>query len=195
MMKINDPNDLAIIEAAQQDQPGARGRLLDQWLPEVLRWCCRLGGPRVDPEDAAHDVFIVVLTKLETLERPDRFQAWLFGITRRVLARHRRWAWARRWVGGILIDPVDPDQNPATMVELSDIAKKVQLSLESLPQKQREVLVLCDLEERTAAEVASLLEIPVGTVRSRLRNARVQFAKIAVKNDLAPVKLKLASHE
>jgi len=56
----------------------------------------RLGGPRIDAEDAAHDVFLVVFRRLPDLDDPQAFRSWLFGITRRVVAAHRRRAWVRR---------------------------------------------------------------------------------------------------
>ena len=131
-----------------------------------------MGGPRVDPEDAAHDVFILVLTRLDRLIDPNRFEAWLFGITRRVLAAHRRKAWWRRWVPGALPDGADHAPSPADQAECSETSRRVQSALEQLPAKQREVLILCDLEERTIADVASILGVPVGTVKSRLRLGR-----------------------
>lgn len=162
----------------------ARDALFDTFLPVVLRWCIRLGGPRVAPEDAAHDVFIVVLRKLDSLENPERFTSWLFGITRRVLRKHRGRAWVMRWTGGDIVDSSDPRQDPARDLESSETTRKVQRALAELPEKQREVLVLCDLEERTAPEVAELLGIPLGTVASRLRLAREKFERVARVHDL-----------
>src|SRR5688500_1247992 len=81
--------------------PDARTRLVETWLPVVLRWCATLGGPRVDPEDAAQEVLIVAMRRIDALYGDERAAAWLFGITRRVLAQHRRRAWARRWIPGL----------------------------------------------------------------------------------------------
>ncbi|MCK6552828.1 sigma-70 family RNA polymerase sigma factor [Myxococcota bacterium] len=162
----------------------AQDELFDAWLPVVLRWCIRLGGPRVAHEDAAHDVFIVVLRKLDTLERADRFPAWLFGITRRVLRKHRGRAWVLRWAGSEVHEVADPHQDPEGDYRRSETTRRVQVLLSSLPERQREVLVLCDLEERTAPEVAELLGIPLGTVASRLRLAREKFEKLAREQEL-----------
>ena len=164
--------DERTVLAAQQGQDRAWDDLISQWLPTVLAWCTRLGGPRVDPEDAAHDVFVIAMDKIHALRDPARFSSWLVGITRRVLAAHRRRAWLRRWVPG------DPDllrerEGRQREVEMSDAARLVQRALEKLSPRQREILVLVDLEERTAAEVAHLLAIPEGTVKSRLRRGRL----------------------
>jgi len=61
----------------------------------------------------------------------------------------------------------------------------VQELLEHLPAAQREALILCDLEERTAAEAAELVGVSVGTIKSRLRLGRKRFRRLAVQRDLA----------
>ncbi len=178
----HDPN---LVLAASRGEPGARDQLVDIWLPVVLGWCSRLGGPKVDAEDAAHDVLIVMLGRLDSLRDPGSFSSWLFGITRRVLAKHRRQAWVKRWVPGFVPEAVDTGASPYQQTQLSETSRRVQQALEQLPPAQREVLVLCDLEERTDLEVSELLGIPLGTVKSRLRLARKKFRIIAEQNALA----------
>ncbi len=64
-------------------------------------------------------------------------------------------------------------------MELGETARRVESVLAELPTAQREVLVLCDLEERSSSEVANLLGIAQGTVKSRLRLARRRFRLVA----------------
>lgn len=177
-------DDLKLLTAAQGGDPKARELLFTRWLPIVMRWCARMGGPSVSAEDAASDVFICVLTRLERLRNPEAFDAWLFGITRRTLAAHRRRAWVRRWVPGLSVESDDPDTRPDHQLESSDTSRRVQQVLEELTPYQREVLVLCDVEGRTDEEVALMLEIPTGTVKSRLRLAREAFRKGATRHAL-----------
>ena len=171
--------DVAIICAAQRDDPVAWDALLRAWAPVVLRWCSFLGGPTVDPEDAAHDVLEVVLTRLPKLRDPARFSSWLYGVTRRVLSSHRRRAWIRRWVPGVTVERVDPRGGPEQRYEASETARRVEQALGRLTVEHREVLVLCDLEEYSQGEVAALLQIPLPTVKSRLRRARLRFGQAA----------------
>lgn len=156
-----------------EDLPGALDRLCDVWLPVVLNWTMRLAGPRIDAEDAAHEVFIVVFRRLAELERPEAFPAWLYGITRRVVAAHRRRAWFRRWLPGAVPEQISPQPDPARRAEQGDVADRVWAALDELPIHHREVIVLCDLEERADSEVAEMLGVPRGTVKSRLRRARL----------------------
>jgi len=167
-----------VAAAASGDQP-ALDRLVDECLPAVLGWCARLGGPKVDAEDAAHDVMMVVVTRIDRLTKPESFPYWIFGICRNVLRSHRRRAWIARWVPGE--PPEQRDRGPLAdrRVELGETARRVQSVLSELPAAQREVLVLCDLEERSSSEVATLLGIAQGTVKSRLRLARRRFRLVA----------------
>jgi RNA polymerase sigma-70 factor (ECF subfamily) len=148
-------------------------RLCDVWLPVVLGWTARLGGKRVDPEDAAHDVFLIVFRRIGELQKAEAFESWLYGITRRVIAARRRRAWLRRWLPGVVPDVPEPRPDPARRAEQSDVADQVWSALDTLPEHHREVLVLCDLEERADSEVAELLGVPKGTIKSRLRRARL----------------------
>ncbi len=152
-------------------------RVIREWMPVVLRWCSRLGSPGIDPEDVAHDVFIVALRHQDHISDENR-AGWLFGVTRRVLAQHRRRAWFRRWIPGARVEATDPS-GPDRAYTVNETARRVQLALLQLPEREREVLVLCVLEERPDSEVASMLGIPIGTVKSRLRRARAAFLSVA----------------
>jgi RNA polymerase sigma-70 factor (ECF subfamily) len=175
-----------LLVAARTGDSAALEHLLATWLPVVLTWCKRLGGPRVDPQDAAQEILLVVVDRLDSVWSPDAFRPWLYGVTRRILDRHRRRAWVRRWVGSPderIPDPIDPRLG----AEQSETARRVQRAVHALTDEHREVLVLCDVEGYTDEEVAELLRVPVGTVKSRLRRARASFRTEADKAGLGPV--------
>ena len=183
------PNPKPILLAARAGRAGAAEELLRAWAPVVLGWCNRLGGPKVNPEDAAQDVLMKVLTHLHTIRQPERFAGWLFQVTRSVVRQHRRAAWVRGWVPGLQVEMVDEGSDPLAWCAEEQTARRVQSALERLPDAQREVVVLCDLEERPAVEVAALLGIPAGTVKSRLRLGRERFRRAAQHLGLAPEQL------
>lgn len=183
-MSLASPSPDAL-DAVRRGDPAALASLLDEWLPIVLAWCKRLGGPSVDAQDAAQDVLMLMMDKIDQVYSPEHFRPWLFGVTRRVLAKHRRSTWVKRWVGDLLgIEPQDPSRGPDRRAEVSETTRKVHQALDRLTSDHREVLVLCDLEHRTDEEVAELLAVPVGTVKSRLRRARAAFRAAAIRMGL-----------
>ncbi len=159
----------------------ARAALYERHLDDVLGWCVRLGSGRVDPEEAAHDVFVVALTKVGSFRGDSALRTWLFGVTRRVLANQRRRARTRRlWetlTGRIDVHPEGGDPLAGTL--RSERQRLVIRCLESLSLKHREVVVLNLLEGRPAHEVAEILGVPEGTVYSRLHHARRSFRRAA----------------
>ncbi len=167
--------------------PGARRRFYLQYVDVVVRWCTRLGGRGIDSEDAAHEVFIVALDKLDRF-RPGSFEAWLYAITRRVLANHRRRARTRQvWtrIFGAQFERTRPaDAGPLTESVNHERRRMVFECLEVLSVKHREVLVLCEMEGRTAVEVSGMLGVPQGTVYTRLHYAKKAFRKASLTTGL-----------
>src|SRR5512146_1262094 len=68
-----------------------------EWADTTARWAQRLGGPEVDSDDVVQDVFIVVARELGRFRGDARFSTWLFEITRKITANHRRRHGWRRW--------------------------------------------------------------------------------------------------
>jgi RNA polymerase sigma-70 factor (ECF subfamily) len=166
-------------------RPSSEDAFLREWMPVVAAWCARLGGRGVDVEEACHDVLLTVLRRRDAVRSDVELGAYVYGVTRRVVANHRRRVWWRRWIPGAPADPVSAT-TPLASLEQQDVATRVQALLEALPDRDREVLVLCDVEERSASEVAVLLGVPEGTIRSRLRTARARFRERAHTHHLHP---------
>jgi RNA polymerase sigma-70 factor, ECF subfamily len=160
----------------------ARTEELDRFYREhagrVLAWAIRLGGPAVDPEDIAQDVFAVALRRLPDFRGESELGTWLFGITRKVVANARRKAALRRLVGLTEL-PELPSAAPGADEEVDRLRRRrhVQLALEALRRNHREAIALVDLEGLSAVEAGALLGVPVGTVYSRLHVGRRAFAQ------------------
>lgn len=168
-----DPAELADDPLDDPSDDPSDDPLIAEAARLALRWCRRLGGPGIDPDDAAQDVLLVVLRRRQDLRDPADLSRWVWGITRKVVSAHRRRAWFRRWIPGKVVEPEAP-----AWAEDGEL-RAVMLLIETLSEVQREVFVLVRIEGQTMPEVARLLDIPEGTARSRLRLARASMrAKI-----------------
>ncbi len=180
----------ALATGLRQGEPDAVEAFAAQALPRVVRWCRKLGGHRIDAEDAAQEVMIVALGKVHTLGPDPNLDAWLFAICRRVLANHRRKAWFKRWsTPAIGVEEragagIDPEQATAARRRLA----VAQDCMDGLSPRHREVLVLYDLEERSAQEVAELLGSNPQAVRALAMRARRKLKQVALKKGYGPAK-------
>lgn len=162
--------------------PEPEDEVFRRLVPLVTGWCERLGGGRIDVQAAASDALVTLVRRADRLQTGASPEAWAYGITRRVVQAHRRRAWWRRWLPGAALDAVPAPRHADA--EARECTRLVHQVLDQLSEPHREVIVLLDLEERTAPEVAALLGLPEGTVRSRLRLARAAFRDVAVKDGL-----------
>lgn len=149
----------------------------------VWRSLRRLGVREADAEDAVQDVFVVVHGKLASFEGRSRMTTWLYGIAFRVAHARRRRAHVRREVGEEEIRGAEPTtaatQEAAT--EEHERLAMLEEALDTLPLEQRAVFTLFELDGLATQEIAELVDIPIGTVYSRLRLAREGFRRAATR--------------
>ncbi len=145
----------------------------------VWRTLRRMGVGERDVMDAAQKVFIVAHRRLGTFDGRSSLKTWLCGIALRVASDYRRSASARREV---LVAEAPPESSleadQLRRLETQERLAVLDAVLTALPLEQRTVFVLFELEEVSGEEIAELLDVPEGTVRSRLRLARRAFSKI-----------------
>jgi RNA polymerase sigma factor (sigma-70 family) len=141
--------------------------------PMVLGVCRRFLREPQDVEDAFQSTFLVLVRRAGSIRDPRRLGAWLHGVARRVALRARGQVRNRAADGldriAILADPAP---GPGHEAERAELLSLIDEELDRLPQRYRDVLVLCDLEGRTYTEAAQRLRCPLGTVQSRLARGR-----------------------
>jgi RNA polymerase sigma-70 factor (ECF subfamily) len=146
----------------------------------------RLGIHPADLDDVAQDVFMVVHRRLDTFDRRARVSTWLFGICMRVAANYRR---RRRWTHEVLSGGSDDDR-PSSLAAADDILVRreqreiAERALNRLEVAKRATFVMFEIESLSCLEIAELMNVPVGTVYSRLHSARRQLEK-TLSRDLA----------
>lgn len=146
-----------------------------QYLPLVWRLLRRAGLHANDADDGAQDVFWVFAQRYHQVH-PRAERSFLVATALRVASERRRSKWYRA-----APEPLDVDRlamDSAAPDQLTDQRRQVELldaALEELEPKLREIFILTEIEEMSKSEVASALQIPEGTVASRLLRARHGF--------------------
>jgi RNA polymerase sigma-70 factor, ECF subfamily len=138
-------------------------------------------------DDVVQEVFVVAQRRLPTFEGRSSPRTWLSGILLNVVRRHRRTAKRKSPHELSREPPTDVDSLPTAAKSPHEVAlanegaRLLQRVLGGLDEKKREVLVLAELEEFSAPEIAEVLGIGLNTVYSRLRIAREEFERIAAR--------------
>jgi RNA polymerase sigma-70 factor, ECF subfamily len=147
------------------------------YAARVARWAARLGGSQVDVEDIVQEVFLVVSRKWSTLRAEDNFTSWLFQVTRKIVANQRRRARWRRLGSGDDDLALVPYDGPAPDAELERrrMLALFHRAVDRLPEKQRTVFVLFELEGMSTAAIAELVGRNPSTVKVQLARARKRF--------------------
>jgi RNA polymerase sigma-70 factor, ECF subfamily len=134
-------------------------------------------GNAVDAEDVTQDAFVRAFENLTSLREPERFRAWILQITRRIALNRRRSDARARHREEISSGDEELAPGADTWAESREFEARVRREIARLPEKMREVLVLCAIEGLESSIVGGLLQIPEGTVRSRLHLARKQLLR------------------
>jgi len=143
----------------------------------VYRLAYRLTGNRQDAEDLTQDVFVRVFRSLETFE-PGNFAGWLHRITTNLFLDRARRASRIRMDGfaeGAENQILGSEILPEEAVHDAGFDPDIEAALASLPEKFRVAVVLCDIEGLSYDEIADVLGVKVGTVRSRIHRGRTQL--------------------
>lgn len=160
----------------QPAAPGPIGALFSEHGDFVFRTLQYLGVPASSLDDGLQDVFVTAHRRWDAFEGRSTPRTWLYGIARRVAFRYRRKNENHRRRFVLTERSVEAADVP---FEQANARRSVQALLAGLDEDKRASFVLVEVEGFTAAEAAELLEIPLGTVYSRVRAAWARLREAA----------------
>ncbi len=164
-----------LLEQAAKGDNEAFSKLFFTYKALVYRVVYRLLRVQEDVDDAVQQTFIEVFKSLPGYEGKSKFTTWLYRIAVNVSIQHLR---KRRSDTISDFDPeILPSESNKDNMEHLELQKQINAALDAIPIKKRVVVVLHDIEERTMEEIASILKIPLGTVKSRLFHGRDDMRK------------------
>ena len=172
-------SDTQWVQAAVGGDKGAFGKLVERYQDRVFNTLVRLLGNRDDARDIVQDAFVQAFVKLDSFRGDAKFYTWLYRIAMNLALSHRR---RRRPTASLdaakeNIGEEPESQQPTAAQELieRERAEQLQQALLQLNDGHRQILVLRELEGFSYEAISEILELPVGTVRSRLFRARLQL--------------------
>ena len=169
-MEKNDfsKHEAFLVLLAQSGDKEALNELLTLIQAALFRYIYRLTCDRAMAEDVLQEVFFIIYKKLKWLENPKLFRAWAYRIASREAFKNLKKE--KQWTGQIRDEDILESIQAETSEEIYDpeLIEKLPEMLEKISPRSRAVLVLHYLEEMTLSEVAEVLDINPGTVKSRL---------------------------
>ena len=165
---------------ARHDEVLDVARAHEEHAEFVWKTLFRMGVPEADLPDLLQEVFVTVYRRRHTFDGTSTLRTWLYGICRRLVSNHRR-KLARRREHTTDRLPERPDRSPEADPEARVLARHARRTayrlLDELDPDRRVVLVMFEVEGLACPAIAAALDIPLGTVYSRLRSARAELAK------------------
>lgn len=164
--------DEYLATAAQTGDQAAWERLVVRWQPRLVRHAWRLTGNADLARDMVQEAWVEILRGLRRLDDVAAFHAWAFRIvTRRCQRTFMRAETERRGIAEFTEEASQFAPHTATGEHAAELAKVLAL-MRALPASQRTTLALFHLDNLSVAEIAVALDVPVGTVKTRLMHAR-----------------------
>ena len=169
-------DDQALIAATLAGRPEAFGELVTRYERAVYHLAVRTLRDRTEAEDAAQEAFLKAYRALGSFRPGAKFSTWIFTICYRGCCD--RLAKRRRFSGEELPDRADSAAGPELLAERSDEAARLRTAIDGLPEKYRAVITLYHLQGKQYEEIATVLNLPLGTVKTHLFRAKEQLRKV-----------------
>ena len=174
---MND--DAQLIDQTLAGHSAAFGQLVRKYQDRLYNTVVHVAGNAEDARDIVQDAFVQAFVKLDTFAGSSAFYTWLYRIAFNLAATHRRRQkptlsvdHAREASGA---EPIENGDGPAERLERKERCRQVRHAIYQLSDEHRVVLVLREIDGCCYETIAEMLDLPVGTVRSRLHRARMQL--------------------
>ncbi|HKW42279.1 MAG TPA: RNA polymerase sigma factor [Gemmatimonadales bacterium] len=177
--RIAEQDEAGLVARAVAGDRMAFGALVERYAAVARRVARAVLGNAEDADDAAQDAMLSALLKLDQYDPRRPFGPWLLRIVANAATDRRRRRTVRR------VEPLDPGltaggPRPDTTAERRALAERLRQALAELPARRRLAVVLFDVEGYSHAEIAEILKIPEGTVRSEVFHARRRLRALLV---------------
>jgi RNA polymerase sigma-70 factor (ECF subfamily) len=179
-----DAEDLEAVQETLLGNPDAFGLIVERYTPVVFSLAYRFLGSVEEAEDAVQEIFLRAYRSLARFKLSSRFFTWLYTIALNWLRSRARRLGRRRRTTSELPDPhlmvASAGADPVAIALAGETDRLIQDAIERLRPTYREVFVLHHVQELQVREIAEILRVPEGTVKTRLFRARKEMATALV---------------
>jgi len=174
------------IKAIQKGDQNAYAEIVELYKEKVYRICYRMLGNRHEAEDAAQEAFIRAYVNIDTYNPAMKFSSWLYRIATNLsidkLRKKKPDVYLDEEVSGaegltMYSQLPAADASPEDTVETLELQETVQKAIQKLPEKYRSVIVLKYIEDLSLQEISEILDLPIGTVKTRIHRGREALRK------------------
>lgn len=169
-------DDQTLVADTLAGRPEAFGTLVERYDRAVYHLAYRTLHDPEEARDTAQEAFFKAYRSLRTFKPGAKFSTWLFAITYHACCD--RLSRRKRYSNEELPDRADPGAGPESQAIASDEAKRLRAAIAALPEKYRTVITLYHLQGRQYEEIAQVLGVPMGTVKTHLFRAKEQLRRI-----------------
>jgi RNA polymerase sigma-70 factor (ECF subfamily) len=181
----NAQTDAVLIQRAQKGDRRAIDELVSKYQARAYQFAYRLTGNQDDAADLVAEAFVRVYTALPRFRRDSQFSTWLFRIVTNCFLDAKKKenrrptdqledAWLDADARSTIVQPDSPEET-SEKAEREEIMSR---AISKLPEYQRAMIVMFHIENLSYEEIAGTLDLPVGTVKSRLNRARLALREI-----------------
>jgi RNA polymerase sigma-70 factor (ECF subfamily) len=168
-------DDAALVARTISGDAESFGTLVERYDRAVYNLCLRTLRDGEEAKDAAQEAFFKAYRGLHTFKTGAKFSTWIFSIAYHACCDrlNRR----KRFSGAELPDWADPSPGPALVAERNDEASRLRAAIDALPEKYRAVITLYHLQGQQYDEIARVLGVPMGTVKTHIFRAKELLRK------------------
>ena len=179
--------DMLNLKRAARGDEAAFEALISPYLDTTYRLCLRMMGNEQDAADMAQEALVRAWRNLSTYKAQSRFSTWLYRITQNVCLdelrkRKNRQAESLQELHEAGFDPPDNAAAPETVIEIKDTRSQLSRAIGTLSDEHRAAILLRDVHGLSYEEIASVLDVNLNTVKSRISRARANLRSILEKD-------------
>jgi RNA polymerase sigma-70 factor (ECF subfamily) len=172
---VLENDDSLLVAQALAGRSEAFGTLVERYDRAVYHLALRTLRNSEEAKDATQEAFFKAFRSLRTFRPGAKFSTWIFSIVYHACCD--RLAQQKRYTDAELPDRADPGLGPAGETEQRDEAQRLREAVEALPEKYRTVITLYHLQGKRYEEIAQVLDLPMGTVKTHLFRAKELLRK------------------